>query len=550
MYDNPQEVKELIMQLVSVESISGTPGELTMAATIFSIIKEIPYFQTNPEQVQQHPLPGDSLGRSFITALVRGSRPSPRTIVLLSHFDVVGIEDYGQLKEYAFRPELYTQKLIQQIADLGDEAGADLSSGDWLFGRGIMDMKAGLGIQIAALSQLADECDFAGNILLLATPDEERNSAGMLAAVTELGRLQAELNLKYTLCICSESSFASYPGDIGKYIYTGSVGKLLPVIYCVGQETHVGEPMEGINATWMAAKIVQNMEWSDLFVDDVEDEICPPPTCLKLTDLKQEYNVQTPNSAYVLYNVLTFHQTPAEVMAKVRQVAEQASAEIRQTLSRKYANLLIPSMDKERKINDLCPSVFTYSELLQRGEAQFGETLTASLQNIIDTGKNKCTDYRELCVTLATELSSYFAAEGPFYLLMLAPPYYPHVYWEHSDRTETRLPALLNHLTEQAEIHKEALHIRTFFPGLSDVSYCHLKDPDEVISTLEANMPLLGTAYNLPLQQIASLDMPTINIGPYGKDAHKHTERLNISFSTEVTPHLLLEAIRFVLEAD
>ena len=550
MYKEPQAIKELILKLVSVASVSGTKEELTMADTIVDILRAFPYFQANPGDVQLQPIPHDLLARSFVTALVRGSQPAAKTIVLLSHFDVVGIDDYGQFKQYAFQPEIYTKKLVDEmLSELNDEVRTDLTSGDWLFGRGIMDMKAGLGIQLAVLSQLAADRRFAGNILLLATPDEERNSVGMLAAVRALNQFKSEPGLEYALCICSESSFTNFPGDNNKYLYTGSVGKLLPLVFCVGRETHVGEPLAGINATWMAAEIVHQMELSDLFVDSYGDEFCPAPTCLKLTDLKQEYNVQTPNLAYVLYNVLTFHQTPADVMTKLEQVAEQAAQVINQTITQKYSTLQLSAETQQSKVAQLTPQVFTYANLLLRGQEKFGESLANSLQNIIATGKANDSDYRELSVALAAELSRFFLDEGPFYLIMFAPPYYPHVYWEKSDPSGQQLQSMVEYLVEHAsKLYQEELKVTTFFPGLSDVSYCHLKSPEHVISVMQANMPLLDTVYQLPLNEILSLNIPTINIGPYGKDAHKHTERLELNFSTKVAPDLLTETILFILQ--
>ena len=45
-------------------------------------------------------------------------------------------------------------------------------------GRGTMDMKCGLALQMAMIEQACEE-RFDGNVLLLAVPDEEVNSVGM-----------------------------------------------------------------------------------------------------------------------------------------------------------------------------------------------------------------------------------------------------------------------------------------------------------------------------------------------------------------------------------
>src|SRR5699024_6075810 len=94
------------------------------------------------EHLNLHPLED---GRHLLTALVRGREPSAKeTIVLLSHFDVVGVEDYGSLENLAFHPMELTKELHQRIDELPEEVAQDLGTGNWLFGRGTMDMKAGL----------------------------------------------------------------------------------------------------------------------------------------------------------------------------------------------------------------------------------------------------------------------------------------------------------------------------------------------------------------------------------------------------------------------
>ena len=57
----------------------------------------------------------------------------------------------------------------------------DLKSGDYLFGRGTMDMKMGLALHLHLL-EIASSEKWPINLMLLTVPDEEVNSAGMRAA--------------------------------------------------------------------------------------------------------------------------------------------------------------------------------------------------------------------------------------------------------------------------------------------------------------------------------------------------------------------------------
>ena len=44
-------------------------------------------------------------------------------------------------------------------------------------------------------------------------------------------------------------------------------------------------------------------------------------------------------------------------------------------------------------------------------------------------------------------------------------------------------------------------------------------------------MPAWPDKYSLPVEDIRNLNVPVVNIGPFGKDAHKFTERVHKHFS-------------------
>ncbi|SFC86452.1 Arginine utilization protein RocB [Bacillus sp. OV322] len=548
-WNNREDILRLIKRLVAIPSISGTEEENDMASEILAILKEIPYFKENPSMIFEESIENDSLNRKTVAALLKGKQKSrhQKTIILLSHYDVVGIEDYGYLKPYAFDPDRYTEMLKSEALPL--DAEKDLSSGDWLFARGIMDMKAGLALQIALISEWSQSEDFEGNLLLLAAPDEERNSEGMFAGVKLLTALKEKYGLHYELCFCSEPSFSSFPGDESKYIYLGSAGKLLPLIFCTGKETHVGEPLEGINASWMASAFTMNMELSRHFREEVSGEKNPLPTALKLADLKDHYNVQTPAHAYVLYNILTLSQSPQEVMDKLVVTAKKSSEDIYRKLQTAFQSENVEK--NEADLHMLKPAVYTYSALFSLGLERYGESFRDEMQHCLNQATNPDFDYRQLTIELAKTISGYFTDLAPFYLILFAPPYYPHVTLNGQTAKEDRLLELAEKTVMQTE-EKFGVSLKTknYFTGLSDVSYCRLMDADKVIPVLEKEMPLYGRRYHVPLSKIMDLDIPSINIGPYGKDAHKRTERLEIPFSTEVMPAIMKEFLKEVLSAD
>ena len=124
------------------------------------------------------------------------------------------------------------------------------------------------------------------NLILTTVPDEEVNSAGMRAAVIELVRIREEHDLTYKLFLNSEPSFSQNPTDIKEYIYTGTIGKIMPAALFYGKETHVGEPMKGMTANYISSFLTQRMEWNDLFRETDLGESTPLPVSLQQKDLK------------------------------------------------------------------------------------------------------------------------------------------------------------------------------------------------------------------------------------------------------------------------
>ncbi|WP_078394184.1 M20/M25/M40 family metallo-hydrolase [Shouchella patagoniensis] len=532
-YPHAERVLALTKELVHQPSISGTTQEINMAETILAILKRNPYFQKNPSQIMQVPLEKDPLGRVAIVAMLAKEPKQKEATVLLSHFDVVGVDDFGLYKEDAFLPEqLMSRLLAEQEGYLDNDARKDLDSGDYMFGRGSMDMKAGLAMQLSVMEDVALDPTSKANLCLVAVPDEEKLSLGMFAAVGELEKLYNQ-GWRFNACVCSEPNFSAYPNDWNKYVYTGSTGKLLPFIYCLGRETHVGQPLEGINASVMAAQLAVEMEWSEAFSDTINGESSPSPTCLRIRDLKDTYDVQTPNESYLFYNVLTLNSGPDQVMQAVKKACLQASRLIHERLVKHrsvFGNEAMAEAVPE-------PAVYTLPELYELGLKKYGESFKEAYDNLLKDSIESG-DYSAQTLALARGISTYFLDKAPFYLMLLQPPYYPHV--QLNDKKDSELLAITEELQRiSADAFGQNLVIKTFFPGLSDVSYCRSVEGEKAEDALERYMPLYKKSYHIPMQSIRKLDIPTINVGPFGKDAHKRTERLQISYSTEVAPVLL-----------
>ena len=220
-------ILKILKELVAVDSFTASEKEYKAAEYLYKYISQINYFKNNPEYFGLYPIKDDYLNRKTAFALVKGN--TCETIVLMGHYDVVGIEDYGSLKDYAFDIERLPEKL--KSVSINDEAKADLNSGEWIFGRGSADMKAGLAIHLACIEEYSKSIN-GGNLLFIAVADEESYSAGMRGAVPLLKSLKDKYNLKYELLLDSEPA----KRDNNKHVLPiGTGGKTLPVVFVQGK---------------------------------------------------------------------------------------------------------------------------------------------------------------------------------------------------------------------------------------------------------------------------------------------------------------------------
>ena len=163
--------REIALELTSWPSVTGSADEAKFAGLLASYLK-------NFDKVWTSEIENDTAGRSNVFALRRGR--SRRTIVLTGHFDVVSIEDFGSLAGLAFQSETLLPEIVSRLKASGEnpQALADFESGNFLPGRGLLDMKAGLAAGIAAAEFYKGEL----SILFLAVSDEEERSAGARSA--------------------------------------------------------------------------------------------------------------------------------------------------------------------------------------------------------------------------------------------------------------------------------------------------------------------------------------------------------------------------------
>ena len=243
---------ELTRRMVGWGSCSRTAEEREFATRLHSLLSE---FDEGLLERGLYPVPDDPWERCVSWAFLRGD--GPRTVLLLSHFDTVGTEDYGMLQRYALEPDVLRERMRAIAPQFSPLTQAHLESDDWLVGRGTADMKSGIAAHLVVLERLVhhvrDGGRLPGNVMFLCTPDEECESAGILASVELLATMERERGIEFVGAINNDYFAPQYEGDDSKRVYTGTVGKLLAGLYVRGVETHAGEPYAGCDADLLLA---------------------------------------------------------------------------------------------------------------------------------------------------------------------------------------------------------------------------------------------------------------------------------------------------------
>ncbi|WP_163970837.1 M20/M25/M40 family metallo-hydrolase [Oceanobacillus halotolerans] len=548
MLDSRKKVEAYTKQLVETKSIVNTEGEKDIANTIHQIISSFPYFQQNPSHLMIEQTTQDTQERYNVLAFVKGTkRKCDRTVILMGHTDTVGIDDFNQLKQYACYPD----ELMQQIKneELPADIKKELDSDEWMFGRGALDMKSGLASHLYLVNYYALHPEkLEGNIVFLAECDEEDSSHGILSALKTLIKWKEEHHFNYVAAINADFVSPRYNGDPNRYIYKGTIGKLLPSFFITGEETHVGSCFSGLDPNYIAAELTRQINYNPELCDIAYEETTVPPVSLKQTDLKPSYTVQTALSAYVYYNFFTHSWTPKEVLHKLKDQAYIA-----------FKNALDSFQEKQRKFSNLRnesvetltyePRVYTYEEmddmLVEKHDKQYTNHMKDFKEMLL---KNKKLDTRMFAARVVEEAWEWMEDKSPTIILFYSSLYSPSISLSGETEKEKDLLQALDVAIEKVQPnYSHPIVTRNFYPYISDMSFMALNDDEEGINAITTNNPSWGTKHFVDYEDVRALNVPIINIGPYGNDGHKKLERVEKRYAFEIVPNLTDTVIQEIL---
>ncbi|QIM46962.1 peptidase M20 [Streptococcus ruminicola] len=529
-YSLPERIEAIAKYLVSILSVNGTAGEVKLADAIYDLLQSAPYFKDHPEDLWQQVLENDSLRRKNNFALLKKSGTT-KTVILHSHMDTVGIEDYGPLKTIANDPDA----LLDFFKDYDDDPGVQehAKSGDWLFGRGILDMKSGDAVNIATLLYYMEHMDeLPCNLLVMTNCVEENDHTGAIQASSELLRLR-KAGYDFKVAINTDFISPSYDGDDKKYIYTGAAGKMLTCFYIKGRETHVGSCLMGIDATMISSAINLKINTNLDLVEKIDNEDILPSSVLLQRDCKDFYNVQTNKRANLYFNTFLYEKSADTILHTLMEASREAVHEVSRHYKERFKIYSERSHIHSQISHDI--TVMTFSQYLDVLEKK-GFDSQALIREFFETIGDF--DKREVGFDLIDYLEEKTQSDESKVIVFLAPPFCPHNYTDCDSNVDQALEKMM------AEFPEEHFVKRRFFPFLSDSSYLAMRESPEDIEKLKANFPLMDAIYPLPVDTIRKLDIPALDLGVYGIGAHTWKERLYKPYSYHTLPKVIRSFIK------
>lgn len=540
----PERARHWSLEMTRLPSVSGSAEEAEFPHKLADMLRAAPPFAAEPENVWTIPVPGGRHQRACVAALVRGR--GSRTVLLTGHFDTVPIEDYGDLKPVAGESDALRQGLLQRlrmhaVTVAEKRALRDLADGDYLPGRGLLDMKAGLAAGLAVLEAFAASPDREGNLLFLTVPDEEVNSAGARAAAPALPEIARRHGLDIVAAINLDAIADDGDGSFGRAVALGTIGKLLPSALVVGQPTHAGYSFSGLSACAMAGALATEVEWASALTERSGDQIGAGPTLLGMKDSKTAYDVTTPDKVWMFWNAMLYARPPADVIDQMQRLSDIAMKNLLERLGARRVEAHGAGAGTIPPVR-----VITFETLRREVE----DSIPGASRTIDDFARQVAganADLPEQCRQITEHVWKLSGRGDPAIILGFAST--PYLATQLGDDAGARNLAQATETAARriAERHNTTIATPRWFLGISDMSFLGQAD-ESGVPVIARNTPAWGAGLHWP-DGSAFAGIPIVNAGPWGRDYHTVLERLHTPYAFTILPDLIGEIVSEVLAA-
>lgn len=536
--DRKQNVIEILDSLVRIPSVTESANESDAPKWIRDRLANLDYFKEHPEHLMlvETPLEGSSHDLYSLVARVDAAKKTDRTVLMISHFDVVDVGVYGKNARYAFDPTMLCKIY-----------GSRETKDTIMWGRGVMDMKCGAALEVDILEEFAENRDlFDVNVVVTFVGDEENTSAGMRGVLHTLTEMQDE-GTDFIAALNTEPGEAGTIELSGPMVYTGTLGKLMPAFYIRGLEAHVGNDFQGFSSALVMSYIINYAESRPEFADSLNGHSEPSWVCLDCGVMKRRYSVTLPDRAYAYFNCFTATTTPGIVMDQMLEAAEHALGQAVEHHITRYERINKGLGENDKEVAENLrreAKVFTLADFIEKAAEKHGrKQLEKEMDEFIKelpTG-----DVRDLGLAIIDKLARISEVEEPYVICFFLPPWMPvRVPDEDNARDMAVLEVVESLKNKLQKDYKMELRELQLYSGLCDLSYAGGIISDEDLHAYADNVPGWGEIYDIPLDKMQSLGLSIMNLGPSGENAHRETERLYLDYSTGILPDMLRFAIR------
>lgn len=533
--------RELSNRLVEWDSQTGSAGEAAFGERLAGLLLEIPYFQDHPDQVRLVDSHGDPTRRSVI-AVVRGR--GRRALALAGHYDVVSVDNYRELAHLAFKPDELLPALIadlesRPLAAAERRALEDLQSGEFAAGRGMLDMKSGVAAGIAVLEDFAAGADRPGNLILIATPDEERGSRGMRSLRDALPTIAAEFELDIEAGINLDATSDQGDGSEGRAIYRGTIGKALPFALVIGHSSHAGYPFEGISAQLIASEIIRTVEANPALSDRAAGEISPPPICLEAKDLRGGYEVTTPERVWIAFNWLSHNWTAADLLKLFEQAVRTAANSAISAFNQR-AGAYAAMLGRTQGTPVGTASLLSVAELRTQ-VAQIGGADAIARVSAVERAVQGTDDPLAQTRLIVSAMIAEAGVVGPTVVYGFSSLVYPATHVGRAEKNRDFAVVLEAARLAHEQSGGGSIMYREYFTGISDMSFLGHRPSAADAAYIAANTPSPDLV-DQPTPD--ALIFPVVNIGPWGREFHQKLERVHAPYAFVELPTFLREIVR------
>jgi len=325
------------------------------------------------------------------------------------------------------------------------------------------------------------------------------------------------------------------------------MGKILPIVIAKGVLTHAADIFNGLNSGLIIAEMIRQVELSTDFVSEDRGVSTLPPTVLLFKDLKSAYDVSVPEYSVAGFNVLFLKNlAPQAILERFKKVAKLALDEAIGRYHRSFDTMLAKNLVRASSRLQFEPEILTLAQLEERVR-QVGEDFAGLKQKLLGFLSPKIRSHE---MNLQTASTLYMMAlleaahlHQPAIVIGVAPPYYPAVTWDLTD------DQLRNCIEQLPSFMQQAFGIgvtmQSYFRSMTDMSYLLSDDPCGDREFLH-NLTLPPELYDVPVELIAQLQIPTLMIGPAGKDIHQAGERVYWPDVVERIPALFRQIIETI----